>query len=66
MFGLLIIGSITAGVAMMANNNQDSPLLWGLLTFILGFIGGLFGIIGAILGSLLGAGIYMVKTARYG
>lgn len=66
MFSLLIIGSITAGVAMMANNNQDSPVLWGLLTFILGFIGALFGMIGAILGALLGAVVYMIKTARYG
>lgn len=66
MLSLLIIGSVAAGVAMMANNNQDSPVLWGMITFILGFVGGIFGLIGAMVGVSLGAALYMVKTIKYG
>lgn len=66
MLSLLLIASVAVGVAMMANNNEDSPFLWGLITFILGFIGGLFGFIGAIVGAMLGAGLYMFKAMKYG
>jgi hypothetical protein len=66
MLSLLLIASVAVGVAMMANNNEDSPFLWGLITFVLGFIGGIFGLVGAIVGAMLGAGVYIFKTMKYG
>ena len=64
---LLIVGAIAVGIAMMANNNDDSPVLWGIVTFVLGVIGALvFGMIGSLVGSLLGAGLYVGKTMKFG
>ncbi|QDV26952.1 GlsB/YeaQ/YmgE family stress response membrane protein [Aureliella helgolandensis] len=64
---LLIVGAIAAGVAMMANNNEDSPVLWGIITFIAGIAGAfVFGFLGALIGSILGAGLYIGKTLRFG
>lgn len=62
-----MIVSIAAGVAMMANNNEDSPLLWGAVTFVCGIIGSsVFGFLGALIGGVIGAGIYIAKNAKYG
>jgi len=64
---LLIIGALTASVAMFANNNEDSPLLWGVLTFITGFVGAiLLGWLGAIVGCGLLAAVYFLKVSRFG
>jgi hypothetical protein len=70
--GLIIVAAIAAGVAMMANGNEDSPLLWGVLTFVLGIVGAFglgllgYGMIGGLVGSGVGAGIYVTKMVRYG
>ncbi len=52
---------------MMANNNEDSPLLWGAVTFVCGIIGSsIFGFPGALIGGVIAAGIYIAKNAKYG
>ncbi|MGN6545956.1 MAG: hypothetical protein ACTHK7_12960 [Aureliella sp.] len=64
---LVLIGSIAAGVATMANTNEDSPVLWGIITFVFGVVGAfIFGSLGAFIGSLLGAGLYVAKTLKFG
>lgn len=64
---LLIVGAIAAGVAMMANNNEDSPFLWGIITFVVGIAGAfIFGFLGAMIGAMLGAGLYVGKTLKFG
>ena len=52
---------------MMANNNDDSAILWGIVTFVTGIVGAvIFGFLGALIGSMLGAGIYAGKMIEYG
>jgi len=64
---VLIVGAIAVGVAMMANNNDDSAILWGIVTFVTGIVGAvIFGFLGALIGSMLGAGIYAGKMIEYG
>ncbi|QEG39269.1 hypothetical protein [Roseimaritima ulvae] len=64
---LFIVGGIAGGVAMMANNNEDSPALWGIITFAGGIAGALtFGFLGAILGASLGVGLYVAKMLKFG
>ncbi|MEM7478044.1 MAG: hypothetical protein AAF483_23915 [Planctomycetota bacterium] len=64
---LLIVGGLAVGVAMMANNNEDSPILWGIITFVLGMVGAfIFGFLGAMIGAILGAVIYTLKTVKFG
>jgi len=64
---VLIVGAIAVGVAMMANNNDDSAILWGIVTFVTGIVGAvIFGFLGALNGSMLGAGIYAGKMIEYG
>lgn len=70
--GLIIVAAIAAGVAMMANGNEDSPLIWGALTFVLGICGAFglslfgYGMIGSLVGSGIGAAIYVAKMVKYG
>ena len=64
---LLIIGSMAAAVATLANSNEDSPVLWGIVTFLLGFVGSnTFGLLGALLGCGLAAILYVAKMVKYG
>ena len=64
---LIIIVALAAVVATLANNNSDSPVLWGLVTFICGIIGlSVFGFSGGLIGAVAGAAIYLVNHARFG
>lgn len=64
---LIIVVGMAAGVATLANNNEDSPVLWGLVTFICGIIGSsMFGFLGGLIGAVVGAVIYLVKHAKFG
>ncbi len=64
---LLIIGATAAGVAMMANANEDSPVLWGFITAVVGIAGAsIFGMLGALIGCTLAAGLYLGKAMKFG
>lgn len=64
---LIVIGSMAAGVAMLANSNEDSPVLWGTLTFMAGIVGSsVFGFVGATIGCFVAAGLYATKITKFG
>ena len=65
--GLFVLGGIVVAVATVANNEEESPLLWGLLALICGVIGGMvFGIIGQLCGGAAAFGLMQLKIARFG
>ena len=65
--GIIFIAGIVAGVAFTANNQEESPVLWGLLAFVLCIVGGMAG---GLIGQFLGGGAAFVglqmKTSRFG
>ncbi|MGI9469533.1 MAG: hypothetical protein ACR2OA_20595 [Rubripirellula sp.] len=65
--GIIFIGGIVAGVAFAANNQEESPVLWGLLAFLLCLVGGMAG---GLIGQFAGGGAAFVglqmKISRFG
>ena len=65
--GILILFGIVGAVAFLANGQEESPALWGLLTFILCIVGNL---LGGLLGLFLGGGatfmLMQLKISRFG
>lgn len=65
--GLMIVGGFAVGVATYANSEEDSPVLWGILTALLCIIGGvIFGPIGNVIAGCLAFGLLMAKLAIVG
>jgi len=65
--GLLALAAVVVAIATAANNQEESPVLWGALAFVFAIAGGLFvPYIGQIVGGILAFGLMQLKIAKFG
>ena len=65
--GIVFTAGIVASVAITANNQEESPVPWGLPAFLLCIVGGFAGgFIGQFLGGGAAFSTLQMKTSRFG
>lgn len=65
--GIFILGACVVGVATVANSQEESPVLWGILATVFCVLGGLFGgWLSQCIGGVAAFGLMQLKIARYG
>ncbi|MEM9827270.1 MAG: hypothetical protein AAF958_11805 [Planctomycetota bacterium] len=70
---MLLALVFVVAVATYANSQEDSPLIWGVLTFVMcvvfsgiGAATGIGGFLGNLLGGALSFGLLQLKIAKFG